>query len=408
MCMAPPAAPHAWCACGLVLTPLGSCLAICRPNGSQLLTGKVAVRLAPLCRLLASMLAIRPSSTAERRVRIGGLTVIARANEDYCVAVIVTDDAHATSASLATAQLVHAVEAHAGDALRHATASERARSELELGSYTASLALNGSVDAAAADLRSLPRFADLETRVLAPILSACPHAEAWTTALALGAASAPLCGFHLLRLDGAGARGCDELFTCPRALLDARTSEPHRAALVGRLEPRALRQLVRRLGHGGGEPAAPLRGGPLVVGEAGELRAVAQSVPLEPGAVGSLVLIYAAPQPRPVGADANASVGGLSAEGTRAWPAARQLPRIFWGAPKRPRVQPRPNAAGQLAAGGDLLAEHEQIPDEVVRALAALSGLVRDAFNPITVAVTTFRGQREAVGAAPSPCMNGL
>jgi hypothetical protein len=71
-------------------------------------------------------------------------------------------------------------------------------------------------------------------------------------------------------------------------------------------------------------------------------------------------------------------------------------------------VQPRPNAAGQLAAGGDLLAEHEQIPDEVVRALAALSGLVRDAFNPITVAVTTFRGQREAVGAAPSPCMNGL
>jgi hypothetical protein len=411
-----------WCLCGLVSTPLGRCLAVCVPDGSELLTGKVNVRLAPLCRLIASMLSMQPESTAERQVCIGALTVLVRACAHFSVALVLTHSAHAPSAGLAAAHLAHAIEACAGEAIRLASlAGEEAANE-GLGAYTASSALNGATDAADAELSTLPQFAQIESGVLRPALCAPPWVQLWLQPTL--AQSEAVCAAYLLGVDDTQEHLRKAMPThpssSPRVLLDACASDPIRgahAALVAHgADERVWTALCCACSAQAGTPDGdraeaasfiPLalpglaRGRSALAGTGrSPLRAVGRRVPLDFERTGFVILFYTCAHSCSTTPSSSSTLQALPAQPAQAAQGAHAPQDVqvqpararsryaasWWPFASRPRVQPRPH--GEESAGAPRMQqslvvrlEREPVPDQVAAAFSALCERVGDAYR---------------------------
>ncbi|KAG8469535.1 hypothetical protein KFE25_005990 [Diacronema lutheri] len=368
-----------WCAAALVATRLGRCLAICVPEGSELLTGRLSVCLGPLCRLLASMLALEPKSTAERRVRLGGLVVLVRAREQFYVAIVLTRIEHVQSAGVLAIQLASAVDTRASHAVRLAAAAAEEDAASALGSYTATSALNGAADAASIELRTLEPFAGLEMDVLRPLLTARPCAERLLTPLLSHPA---VLGSCLLEMPDESTPTSTHAAGAPlRLLVEALTRDPLRAPLVEliRLTDASVWSALAAVCAESASRAAgqaPLalpglaRGHPHAAEGVARVRALVGVGNLGHGARALLVLFYAAQSEVPSTTRARSAVDTRRRVPARAWWRVLSSWRV--------RVQPRPIGQAELvcSSGGALACvlplKGEAVPAGLTEVFAAL------------------------------------
>lgn len=374
-----------WCVVGLVATRLGRCLAVTVPDGSELLTGKVTARLGPLCRLVASMLGTQPSSAARRELRIGKLIVIVRAREHFYVAVVVTREEHVQSAGVVTSQLVAAIEARALGSVCLAAAAEQDDADVALAAYTATSALNGAADAAEAELRTLPPFADFEARVLRPLLSAPPCGERWFAPLLAN----PLArAVFLLSVPDASSWQADGSSSA-RILLTALAEGFERAPTV-ELARLADADVWMALSTACVQAGARAEHTPFAVpglscghlystSDADRLRALVRVASLSHGARIFVILFYVSPHaahwpslrlPRHATLDPGQ-------RRQQAMPARMRWLRFSW----RPRVQPRPFVQLDLVSSSDAQAlvtplRDEAIPPTLADAFSALCAII--------------------------------
>lgn len=307
--------------CGLVVSPLGRCLVVSMPDGSALLSGRVQLRLAPLCKLLASMLQGMGCARGERRVGIAGVCAVVQPREHFFVALVCEASDELRGASLTATILADGLEGAHGPELRQMHRALKGQLDAALASYTAASALNGAHDEANEAPRTLAAFAGFEERVMRPLLAAPPFEELWLGPLL---ARQDVLGVHLLAPaapaaaeDGRGepAEGSDS--HAPMLSLAARDGRARLAALTGPTHRDAWAALVT---HGRASAELPLHPiampglagtGPHPPTDVARLRAITCAAPFGRRGDGLLVVYYALP-----------------ANDIRALPAPARMPRL--------------------------------------------------------------------------------